>query len=111
FAPCCLYSKTQSRLKDAELRNYGYCNHEVLVLSPELCYLFSFLCCVGLHWVLLAKKRNNMRKQFDIAGSASGDYMESCCCSCCVLAQLDKEVEHQSITEFGYQLTPAMSYK
>lgn len=53
-----------------------------------------------------------MREQFMIVGSGSGDFLASCCCHCCTLVQMEKELVRSSNIESGsYESFPGMVYQ
>lgn len=106
WGPCCLYGKTDSRLRDPQLKDGRYCSSG--------CALYTFISILGFHWIPLMMKRTEIRDRFHIRGSCCGDYCAALCCSCCVLVQNEKEVDARSnamaTSSRGYQQTTGMVY-
>ncbi|KAF4210518.1 hypothetical protein CNMCM8980_006314 [Aspergillus fumigatiaffinis] len=101
--PCCLFGKTQSRLRDPALKEHQYVNGD--------CCLYALSSYCGLYWVLLMIKRGQLRERFGIQGSTFQDCWQSCLCPCCTLVQNEKEVEARSNnTQVGYQPPSGMAY-
>ncbi|KAL4934278.1 PLAC8 family protein [Aspergillus undulatus] len=102
---CLIYGQQSERMEDPALKEGSYVNGD--------CCLFTLASFCSLHWVLLMMKRRDMREKFGIKGSVGKDCLLSCCCTCCVLVQHDKELDTQAArfqTPVGYQAPSAMAY-
>ncbi|KAB8217302.1 PLAC8 family-domain-containing protein [Aspergillus novoparasiticus] len=99
--PCFLYGKTQSRLNDPALQEHTYLNGD--------CCLYTVTQSCGLHCLILARKRTDLRKRYRLSGGVCGDCLQAWCCSSCVLIQHEKEIEKQCRT-LTYQQPPTMIY-
>ncbi|KAL4778553.1 PLAC8 family-domain-containing protein [Aspergillus varians] len=103
--PCAVYGRTAERLEDPALKQGSYVNGD--------CCLLALANCCGLGWVLMMMKRRDLREKFGIKGSVGEDCILSCCCSCCVVMQHEKELDVQATrlqTVGGYQTPTAMDY-
>ncbi|KAK5993088.1 Protein PLANT CADMIUM RESISTANCE 4 [Cladobotryum mycophilum] len=96
--PCVTFGKTHHRVnKSGDMDGYEPVNTS--------CLLFCGSSFFGLHWVLSALQRSEVRDKYHLEGSCLGDLARSCCCACCNLIQLDKESEHREklLRESGQQ--------
>ncbi|KAJ6131899.1 PLAC8-domain-containing protein [Penicillium samsonianum] len=99
--PCLTYGKTQTRLRDPELRSFSYVNGS--------CAIWSVLSIGAVQWIMQTITRGEMREQYGIEGSCCGDCCVSTFCGCCALIQEEKEAELRSRPELaGYQKPPGM---
>lgn len=105
--PCFAFGKTQHRLEDPSLATYKSVN------AP--CGIFCLLAYVGgFSWVYQMMKRTEMRQAYNIKGSAAWDCLASCCCPCCTIMQMDKEVvsrqaQGAAAMQQGYQAPQGMA--
>ncbi|PGH26698.1 hypothetical protein AJ80_01644 [Polytolypa hystricis UAMH7299] len=129
FCPCILFGKTQARLADPTLKDYSPIN--------DNCLIFCGLSCFAASALIQAKKRDELRKKYNITehhleaflkmqpgecktkhgveGSLVEDFLGAFCCRCCGLVQEEKEVllRLQNGKEGegkGYQMAEGMSY-
>lgn len=49
--------------------------------------------CFGLHWVLEALQRSQIRAKYNLKGSFITDLAAACCCVLCDLTQQEKETK------------------
>ena len=99
FCPCILYGKTQHRLSQKSDRKdpTNMLGYETLNGS---CTVFAVLC--GCNWILAAIQHTRVRKTYDIPGSVGSDCVRGLCCSCCTLAQDEKEVKYREGHRSGF---------
>lgn len=92
FCPCILYGKTQYRLTQKSDRKdpTNMLGYETLNGS---CTVFAILC--GCNGILAAIQHTRVRKSYGIPGSVGSDCVRGLCCSCCTLAQDEKEVKYR----------------
>jgi Cys-rich protein (TIGR01571 family) len=90
FCPCILYGKTQYRLSQKSERKdpTNMLGYETLNGS---CAVFAVLC--GCNFILAAIQHTRVRKSYGILGSVGTDCVRGLCCSCCTLAQDEKEIK------------------
>jgi Cys-rich protein (TIGR01571 family) len=90
FCPCILYGKTQYRLSQKSDRKdpTNMLGYETLNGS---CAVFAVLC--GCNFILAAIQHTRVRKSYGIPGSVGSDCVRGLCCSCCTLAQDEKEIK------------------
>ena len=73
-----------------------------LTLETSQCCLWCGICAfTGAQCILQFLNRQDMRKQYNIAGSAGKDFCISWCCANCALVQERKEVEYQNSRKGG----------
>ncbi|EEH33953.1 DUF614 domain-containing protein [Paracoccidioides lutzii Pb01] len=124
FCPCILFGKTQARMEDPTLQNYSPIN--------DNCLIFCGLNCFAVAWLLVAKRRIEMREKYGITqthlekflkmepGSIKAkhnfeeSHLQDCLsaffCPCFALVQGDKEVIARQAAGQGYQKPQSMSY-
>jgi Cys-rich protein (TIGR01571 family) len=92
FCPCILYGKTQYRLSQKSDRKdpTNMLGYETLNGS---CAVFAVLC--GCNFILAAIQHTRVRKSYEIPGSVGSDCVRGLCCSCCTLAQDEKEIKYR----------------
>jgi Cys-rich protein (TIGR01571 family) len=92
FCPCILYGKTQYRLSQKSDRKdpTNMLGYEKLNGS---CVAFAVLC--GCNFILAAIQHTRVRKSYGIPGSVGSDCVRGLCCSCCTLAQDEKEIKYR----------------
>jgi hypothetical protein len=56
--------------------------------------MFVGSACFGLHWVLEALQRSQIRAKYNLKGSFLSDVARACCCVLCDLTQQEKESQH-----------------
>jgi len=97
--PCFLYGKASARFSDPSLRDYSPLNMD--------CFLFF---CIP--WVVQTMKRIEIRERYGINGSGVTDCLGACCCGCCSLVQMSKEVKIRtnSNVQGTYQSPQGMKY-
>lgn len=147
--PCILFGKTQARLEDPSLKEYSPVNENVslesqtsqpytktvLTQTALQCLLWCGLSCFGASFLIQTKKRQELRKKYNITGNdlepflkkepghiknkhdVDGSVVEDCLgaffCRCCGLVQEEKEVvlRQQNVNGTGYQAPQGMDYK
>jgi len=69
--------------------------------------------CFGLHWILEAMQRSEIRKKYNLKGSCLTDIAAACCCVLCDLTQQEKESRHheQLISQGQYKAEGGMTYE
>lgn len=99
FCPCILYGKTQYRLSQKSERKdpTNMLGYETLNGS---CTVFAVLC--GCNFMLAAIQHTRVRKSYDIPGSVGSDCVRGLCCSCCTLAQDEKEIKYREGHRGGF---------
>ena len=104
FCPCILYGKTQYRLTQKSERKdpTNMLGYETLNGS---CAVFAVLC--GCNWILASIQHTRVRKTYDIPGSVGSDCVRSLCCSCCTLAQDEKEIKYRESHKAAFTGTAA----
>jgi Cys-rich protein (TIGR01571 family) len=102
FCPCILYGKTQYRLAQKSDRKdpTNMLGYETLNGS---CAVFAVLC--GCNWILAAIQHTRVRKNYEIPGSVGSDCVRGLCCSCCTLAQDEKEIKYREGHKSGFART------
>jgi len=102
FCPCFVYGKTQHRIRDPSMANYESFNTDCLMW----CGVQS---CCGVSWIFQMLQRGEIRSRYGI----NGDGLQDCCatfwCTCCTVAQNEKEViGRQSAAAGGYAAPQGM---
>jgi Cys-rich protein (TIGR01571 family) len=137
WCPCMLYSRTYHRLKtspNSNLENFKSCNTQCglfCFLAPVACTSSPFLapsneCRIAdiiFLVVLTTLQRDRIRDKYQLEGSIASDCAKAFCCSCCVLIQDDREVNHREkdkrrfegpgsgvVGDQGYRRQPTMTY-
>ncbi|PGH10241.1 hypothetical protein AJ79_05496 [Helicocarpus griseus UAMH5409] len=123
--PCILFGKTQARINDPSLQNYSPVNDNCLIFCGLNCFAAAFL--------IVAKKRIELRERFgitqthlekflkmepghikakhNIEESMVQDCLSAFFCPCCTLVQEEKEVlARQAAGQTGYQKPSGMNY-
>ncbi|KAI3317349.1 PLAC8-domain-containing protein [Xylariaceae sp. AK1471] len=102
--PCVTFGKTHHRLrKNGNLEGYEPINTSCLLLCGSSCF--------GLHWLVMALQRANVREKYHLQGNCLVDIAASCCCGCCSLVQQDKEAaywESKRADDAGYTTNEEM---
>lgn len=57
--------------------------------------IFAILMSCGLSCLVHMNLRANIRNKFNIIGGQLGDFLVTCCCPCCALAQESREITHR----------------
>lgn len=100
FCPCILYGRTQYRLSQKSERKdpTNMLGYETLNGS---CAVFALLC--GCNFILAAIQHTRVRKSYQIPGSIGNDCVRGLCCSCCTLAQDEKEMKYREGNRNGFR--------
>jgi Cys-rich protein (TIGR01571 family) len=104
--PCVTFGKTHHRM----MKNNSMEGYEPVNTS---CLMFLGSACFGLHWVLEAMQRSEIRKKYNLQGSCLTDIAVACCCVLCDLTQQDKEtaLREQEIASGQYKVADSMTYE
>eukprot|EP01106_Pelomyxa_sp_JSP_P019513 TRINITY_DN988_c0_g1_i1.p3 TRINITY_DN988_c0_g1~~TRINITY_DN988_c0_g1_i1.p3 ORF type:complete len:111 (-),score=26.68 TRINITY_DN988_c0_g1_i1:65-397(-) len=81
FCPCIQYGMNANKM------NNGMCGDSTMMNALA----WIGFGCFGFACVPTCLQRTATREKYSIPGGSVGDFLTSCCCTCCVLAQVARE--------------------